>query len=141
MLVGLPSPGLRSNGYSLARRALLERGGPIPRWAGLGRGRLMDAGRRAAAPFGDLHPGGPVAAADAVEVHAVAHITGGGLPGNVPRVLADDLDAVLERGRWPVPRIFAEIQEAGGVDDEEMARVFNLGLGMVVAVLPRRELT
>ena len=71
------------------------------------------------------------------EVHAVAHVTGGGLPGNLPRVLADDVDAVLERGRWPVPRIFAEIQEAGGVDDVEMARVFNLGLGMVL-VLPRR---
>ncbi len=73
---------------------------------------------------------------DAVEVHAVAHITGGGLPGNVPRVLGPDLDAVFERVRWPVPRIFAEIQEAGRVDEAEMARVFNLGLGMVVAVPP-----
>jgi phosphoribosylformylglycinamidine cyclo-ligase len=72
-----------------------------------------------------------------VEVHAVAHVTGGGLPGNLPRVLAGDVDAVLERRRWPVPRIFAEIQEAGGVDDAEMARVFNLGLGMILA-LPLR---
>ena len=72
----------------------------------------------------------------AVEVHAIAHITGGGLPGNVPRVLGRDLDAVFERSRWPVPRIFAEIQRAGRVDDAEMARVFNLGLGMVVAVPP-----
>jgi phosphoribosylformylglycinamidine cyclo-ligase len=70
-------------------------------------------------------------------VHGIAHITGGGLPGNVPRVLAEDVDAVFERDRWPVPRIFAEVQEAGGVDDDEMARVFNLGLGMVL-VLPRR---
>ena len=69
-------------------------------------------------------------------MHAIAHITGGGLPGNVPRVLGDDLDAVFERDRWPVPPIFAEIQRAGGVDDDEMARVFNLGLGMVVAVPP-----
>ena len=69
-----------------------------------------------------------------VEVHAIAHITGGGLPGNVPRVLAPDLDAVLERSRWVMPRIFAEIRAAGRVTDPEMAKVFNLGLGMVVAV-------
>jgi phosphoribosylformylglycinamidine cyclo-ligase len=73
---------------------------------------------------------------EAVEVHAIAHVTGGGLPGNVPRVLADDVDALFERDRWTVPRIFAEIQAAGGVDDDEMDRVFNLGLGMVVAVAP-----
>ncbi len=69
-----------------------------------------------------------------VEVHALAHITGGGLPGNVSRVLGDDLDAVFERGRWAVPPIFGEIQRAGGVSDAEMARVFNLGLGMVIVV-------
>jgi phosphoribosylformylglycinamidine cyclo-ligase len=55
----------------------------------------------------------------------------------VPRVLAEDVDAVFERHRWPVPRIFAEVQKAGGVDDDEMAQVFNMGLGMVLA-LPRR---
>jgi phosphoribosylformylglycinamidine cyclo-ligase len=71
---------------------------------------------------------------ETVDVHAVAHITGGGLPGNVPRVLGEDLDAVFERGRWRVPRIFREVQEAGQVDDDEMARVFNLGIGMVVAL-------
>jgi phosphoribosylformylglycinamidine cyclo-ligase len=77
-----------------------------------------------------------LAVLQAVDVHAVAHITGGGLPGNVPRVLGDHLDAVFERDRWPVPRIFAEVQEAGGVDDEEMVRVFNMGLGMVIALPP-----
>jgi phosphoribosylformylglycinamidine cyclo-ligase len=71
---------------------------------------------------------------ETVQVHAVAHITGGGLPGNLPRVLAPDVDARFERGRWATPRIFAEVQAAGGVDDAEMERVFNLGLGMVVAV-------
>jgi phosphoribosylformylglycinamidine cyclo-ligase len=69
---------------------------------------------------------------DAVEVHAVAHITGGGLPGNLPRVMAPDLDAVIDRPPWPVPRIFTEIAEAGRVTDAEMLRVFNLGVGMVV---------
>ncbi len=71
-----------------------------------------------------------------IGVHAVAHITGGGLPGNVPRVLPAALDAVIERGSWAVPPIFAEIQRSGAVTDEEMAQVFNLGVGMVVAVAP-----
>jgi phosphoribosylformylglycinamidine cyclo-ligase len=67
---------------------------------------------------------------------AAAHITGGGLPGNLPRVLPPDIDAVVEWDSWEVPRIFDEIQAAGGVSDTEMARVFNLGVGMVVAVPP-----
>lgn len=131
-LIGVASPGLRSNGYSLARRALLE-----------------VAGRRLTDPAWD---GAPTTVADelllpsviytpaildlieALDVHAVAHITGGGLPGNLPRVLAADVDAVIDRGSWEVPRIFAEIQRAGQVADDEMVRVFNLGLGMVVAV-------
>jgi phosphoribosylformylglycinamidine cyclo-ligase len=71
-----------------------------------------------------------------VPVHAIAHVTGGGLPGNVPRVLKPGLDAVFERGSWETPRIFHEIQRAGDVSNEEMARVFNLGLGMVIAVDP-----
>ncbi|HEX3461245.1 MAG TPA: AIR synthase-related protein, partial [Acidimicrobiales bacterium] len=62
--------------------------------------------------------------------------TGGGLGGNLPRVLPPDLGAVVRQGSWPVPRIFDEVQRAGNVTDEEMARVFNLGLGMVVAVSP-----
>jgi phosphoribosylformylglycinamidine cyclo-ligase len=70
----------------------------------------------------------------AVEVHAFAHITGGGLPGNVHRILPADGDARITRGVWPEPRIFAEVQRAGGVADTEMASVFNLGVGMVAAV-------
>ena len=70
------------------------------------------------------------------DVGAVAHITGGGLPGNLPRALPADLDAVLVPGSWPVPRIFAEVQAASGADDAEMGRTFNMGLGMVVSVRP-----
>jgi phosphoribosylformylglycinamidine cyclo-ligase len=69
-----------------------------------------------------------------VDVRAVAHITGGGLPGNVVRVLPRTCDAVIERRSWEVPRIFGEIQQLGAVDDDEMARVFNLGIGMVLVV-------
>jgi phosphoribosylformylglycinamidine cyclo-ligase len=136
LLVGLPSPGLRSNGYSLARRALLEVSGRSlddPAWDGAGAWTLADELLRPSV----IYAPSVLAAIDPVEVHAIAHITGGGLPGNMPRVLAEDVDAVFERHRWPVPRIFAEIQEAGGVDDDEMTRVFNMGLGMVL-VLPRR---
>jgi phosphoribosylformylglycinamidine cyclo-ligase len=68
------------------------------------------------------------------ELHGVAHITGGGLRGNVPRMLPSDLDAVMHRSSWEVPRIFGEIAMAGGVVEAEMERVFNLGLGMVLAV-------
>jgi phosphoribosylformylglycinamidine cyclo-ligase len=77
-----------------------------------------------------------LAAVAAADVHAAAHITGGGLPGNLNRVLTAGSDAVLERGRWDTPPIFTEIQRRGDVDDDEMARVFNLGLGMVLVVAP-----
>jgi phosphoribosylformylglycinamidine cyclo-ligase len=71
-----------------------------------------------------------------VPVRAVAHITGGGLPGNVPRALSSDLDAVIQIGTWPVPAIFGQVQEAASLTDAEMERTFNLGLGMVVTVPP-----
>ena len=67
-------------------------------------------------------------------MRAFAHITGGGLPGNLVRVLPEGCGAVIERGSWPVPRVFDEIQRRGEVADDEMARVFNLGLGMVAVV-------
>ena len=69
-----------------------------------------------------------------VDVRAVAHITGGGIQGNLARVLPDRCDAVVDRRTWEPPRIFGEIQRLGEVTDEEMASVFNLGIGMVVVV-------
>jgi phosphoribosylformylglycinamidine cyclo-ligase len=76
------------------------------------------------------------AVADHGDLHGVAHITGGGLVGNVPRMLPRDLDAVMRRSSWEVPRIFGEIALCGGVVEAEMERVFNLGIGMVLAVAP-----
>jgi phosphoribosylformylglycinamidine cyclo-ligase len=132
VLIGLPSPGLRSNGFSLARRALLgdgHRSLSDPAWEGasttLADELLMPSVVYAPAVVAVLRD---------VDVRAVAHITGGGLPGNLPRVLPPGCHAVLHRGSWAVPPIFAEIQRAGRVSDEEMGRVFNLGLGMVLAV-------
>jgi phosphoribosylformylglycinamidine cyclo-ligase len=132
VLVGLPSPGLRSNGYSLARRVLFER-------AGLALEDELFPGHSVADEL--LRPSVIYAPAlrhllGDVDVRAVAHITGGGLVGNLPRVLPPGVDAELDRSSWEVPRVFTEIQRLGDVADTEMARVFNLGLGMVVVVPP-----
>jgi phosphoribosylformylglycinamidine cyclo-ligase len=69
-------------------------------------------------------------------VHALAHVTGGGLPGNVDRVLPRSLDARIVRDRWPVPRVFDVLAEAGGIGEEERYRVWNMGVGMVVIADP-----
>ena len=145
VLVGLASPGLRCNGYTLARHVLLERAGrPVdgPAWPGadvtlidelLRPSVIYTPAVRAAIDAASAGPNRP----DGVGgVHAVAHITGGGFEGNLPRVLPDGLRAVVERGSWEVPPIFAEIRTRGHVTSTEMARVFNLGLGMVAVVAP-----
>jgi phosphoribosylformylglycinamidine cyclo-ligase len=71
-------------------------------------------------------------------LHAMAHITGGGLTDNVPRVLPETLDAKIKLGSWPVPPIFREIAKRGNVERDEMLRVFNMGVGMVLMVAPDR---
>ncbi len=135
-LIGLPSPNLRSNGYSLARRVLLERAGLSldgPAWDGA----RHSLGEELLAPSVIYAPA-IVELLTEVDVRAVAHITGGGIPGNLARVVPAHLDAVVHRGAWESPRIFTEIQRLGAVAEDEMERVFNLGIGMVVAV-PRRD--
>jgi phosphoribosylformylglycinamidine cyclo-ligase len=132
VLIGLASPGLRCNGYTLARHVLLERAGLTldgPAWAGA----TTTLADELMLPSVIYTPAVRAAIA-AADVHAVAHITGGGFEGNIPRVLPDGLDAVVERGTWTVPTIFSEIRRLGHVTDTEMARVFNLGLGMVIMV-------
>ena len=118
VLIGLASPGLRSNGYSLARRVLQ------------GRDDLLDELLRPSVIYSPRM----AALRGAARVHGFAHITGGGIPGNVARVLPAGCDAVFRRRSWPVPAIFSEIQRGGGISDDEMARVFNLGIGMVAVV-------
>ena len=133
-LVGLRSPGLRSNGYSLARHVLLRRAGldlDGPAWPGaphsLADELLVPSRIYSPAVRRVLHerPGA---------VHAAAHVTGGGIPGNLPRALPEDCGAEVHLARWEVPRIFQEIRRLGEVADAEMARVFNLGIGMVLVV-------
>ena len=134
VLVALPSPGLRSNGYTLARHVLLERAElPLngPAWDGAPH-TLADELLKPSVLYAPA-----VLAAMAIApgaVHAAAHITGGGLAGNLARVLPPTSDASVATGSWEVPRIFHEIARSGDVEPEEMERVFNLGVGMVLIV-------
>jgi phosphoribosylformylglycinamidine cyclo-ligase len=132
VLVGLHSPGLRSNGYTLARHVLLERAGlgyDDPAWPGA----TVTVADELLRPS-ELYTPGVRAALDVADVHAVAHVTGGGFAGNVPRMLPEGCRATIERRTWEVPPVFGEIRRLGAVDDDEMTRVFNCGLGMVLAV-------
>ena len=134
VLIALPSPGLRSNGYSLARRVLFDvadRQLSDPAFDGAHH-TLADELLTPSV----IYAPAVLALQRAVDVRAVAHITGGGIPGNLNRVLPKHVDAVVERGAWETPRIFGEIQRLGGIDSDEMARVFNLGVGMLVVVPP-----
>lgn len=130
VLVGLGSPGLRSNGYSLARAALLERAGrdlEAEAWPGAGVS-LADELLLPSVLYSPLLRG----LAASAELHAASHVTGGGIAANLARSLPPDCDAVVEIGSWAVPRIFEEIRLAGGVADDEMAKTFNMGLGMIL---------
>jgi phosphoribosylformylglycinamidine cyclo-ligase len=131
VLLGLPSSGLHTNGYSLARKVLLERLGyrVDTHLAELG----TTVGRALLAPHRSyLAPLEPLLERD--KVRALAHITGGGFAGNIPRVLPEGLGAVVRRGSWEIPALFRLIQKGGSVADEEMVRTFNMGIGMVVVV-------
>ena len=133
VLVGFTSPGLRSNGYSLARRVLVNDVGDLsaPAWDGadhsLGDELLVPSVIYA-----------PTITALRKElggaVHGCAHITGGGIVGNVARILTSELDALIDMDSFETPEIFFEIQRRGRVHADEMVRVFNCGLGMVVAL-------
>lgn len=137
VLVGLPSTNLRSNGYSLARRVLFERAGLTPESPAFS-GAYRNLGEELLAPSVIY---APVMAAlgRAVDVRGVVHITGGGIPGNLPRVLPDSLDAVIEAGSWEIPAVFDGLARLGEVEDGEMFKVFNMGVGMIV-VVPEADL-
>ncbi|HXN80891.1 MAG TPA: phosphoribosylformylglycinamidine cyclo-ligase, partial [Myxococcales bacterium] len=119
-VLGLGSSGLHSNGYSLARKVLLERA-RLP-LAGALANELLEPTR--------IYVKDLLALRERIDVHAFAHITGGGLPGNLPRVLPPETRAVLRRGSWPRPAIFDRIQKLGQVEEQEMLRTFNCGIGM-----------
>ena len=129
-LLGVASTGLHSNGYSLARKVLLERHALSDRPAELGGATVGEALLEPTRIYAkDI-----LALIGQVQVNAVAHITGGGLPGNAPRNLPDGTRAVIRAGTWPVPPIFGLIEREGGVPRDEMYRTFNMGLGLVIAL-------
>jgi phosphoribosylformylglycinamidine cyclo-ligase len=131
VLIGLPSSGLHSNGYSLARKVLLSRGRLklTQRLSELGRTlgeELLEPTRIYATTVGRLLRKWPIKGA--------AHITGGGIVSNLPRVLPRGVRAVIQRDSWPVPPIFGMIKKIGAVSPDEMDRTFNNGLGMILVV-------
>jgi phosphoribosylformylglycinamidine cyclo-ligase len=130
VLVGYASSGLHTNGYTLARRIVFDD-------LGLDVGSLLpDLGVTVGEELLKVHRSYWRAVAPVLpRVHALAHITGGGIPGNLSRSLPAGLGAEVDRTTWPVPAVFRLLQETGGVSDEEMFEVFNMGLGMV-AVTP-----
>jgi len=130
--VGLPSAGLHTNGYSLARKVFFEILGKKSkdRLAELQAPSIGDA--LLAPHLSYLRALEPLLANDLV--HGMAHITGGGFSDNIPRVLPESLEVVVKSGSWPVLPIFEVIAREGNVSFEEMHRVFNMGIGMVVFV-------
>jgi phosphoribosylformylglycinamidine cyclo-ligase len=134
VVLGLPSLGLQTNGYTLARRVFFEQLGkrPADRMPELGSKTVGDA--LLAPHLSYLQALEPLLSESLV--HAMAHITGGGFYDNIPRVLPEGVDVVLRSGSWPVPPVFEVIEREGGVSFEEMHRVFNMGIGMVVIIAP-----
>jgi phosphoribosylformylglycinamidine cyclo-ligase len=129
--VGIASSGLHSNGYSLARKVLFERMRlkPASRVKGLRRTigeELLVPTKIYVKPLLDLIKN--------FSIHGMAHITGGGITDNLPRVIPPGCKALIRRGAWPVPPIFEVIRQGGNVAEEEMMRTFNNGIGMILAV-------
>jgi len=127
-LIGIASSGAHSNGYSLIRKIIKVRKARLDQpFDGRSLGEVLLAPTR-------IYVKPLLALLRVLPVHAAAHITGGGLPGNVPRVLPEGVRAVIDSRAWKRPPIFDWLQEGGGIEDFEMYRTFNCGLGMVLAL-------
>jgi phosphoribosylformylglycinamidine cyclo-ligase len=130
-LIAVASSGLHSNGYSLVRKVVFDRLGlkiDSPLLGSAVADVLLTPTKIYVKPV--------LAALRHIEVHAMAHITGGGLTENIPRVLPAGCRAVIDRGSWTPPEIFGFLRDEGGIADDEMFRVFNMGVGFVLAASP-----
>jgi phosphoribosylformylglycinamidine cyclo-ligase len=135
--IGVASSGLHSNGYSLARRVLFEEQGWTPETQVPDLSELLgEALLRPTTIYVKLVK----ALLGKSRLHGLAHITGGGITGNVPRILPEHCRAVIDRKSWELPSVFNVIQQAGNIDQEEMFKVFNMGVGLIV-VAPSDEAT
>jgi phosphoribosylformylglycinamidine cyclo-ligase len=136
VLVGLPSSGLHTNGYSLARRIAFDVAGlradsAVPELA-------ATVGQALLAPHRSYLPViGPLLGRGIIK--GMAHITGGGITDNLPRIIPDGLHAAIDRSAWRAPAIFQWLQKTGNVPDEDMYRTFNMGIGLIVACAPGDE--
>lgn len=131
VLIGLPSSGLHTNGYSLARRIVSERLRLGPH------DYFPDTDESVADVLLAVHRSYLAALRPVLgDVHAMAHITGGGIPGNLDRVLPPSLDAIVDAASWEIPHVFRVLEHAGTVAREEMLRAFNMGVGMIVIADP-----
>ncbi len=128
-IFALPSSGLHTNGYSLARHVLREEDWVVPH-AELG----TSIGAALLAPHRCYLPQINTLQAANIGIRGLAHITGGGIVDNLPRILPNTVDALIRRSAWGVPPLFELIQRLGEISEDEMLRVFNLGLGMLVVV-------
>ena len=131
VIIGLPSTGLHSNGYSLARKIIFD-------VLGL---KVTDRPESLGEEVGDallsptkIYVKPVLALRKEVDILGMAHITGGGFTDNIPRVLPKGVKAVIEKGSWPIPPIFSLLKKGGNMDDSEMLRTFNCGIGLVMAV-------
>jgi len=130
ILIGLASSGPHSNGYSLVRKIIATTTASLSQdFHGCTLGETLLAPTR-------IYVKSVLALIDKVSVHAIAHITGGGLLENLPRVMPDDTCAIIDPTTWQRPPVFDWLQSQGNIADEEMYRTFNCGIGMVICVPP-----
>jgi phosphoribosylformylglycinamidine cyclo-ligase len=134
VLIGLPSAGLHTNGYSLARRIFFElaqwKPDKLVRELGVTIGEALLAPHRSYFPF--VRP-----VFERGYARGIAHITGGGITENLPRILPEGCAAEIDRRSWSVPPIFRLLQQHGCVTDDEMFRTFNMGIGLIIVCAPR----
>jgi phosphoribosylformylglycinamidine cyclo-ligase len=135
VLIGLPASGLHTNGYTLVRRVLRP-----DEWRRTADGLDRTIGEELLEPhrsyLDDIRILRRALRAAGGDIGAMAHLTGGGWPGNIPRTLPSGLGVEIQTGSWHVPRIFSLIQERGDISDEEMVRTFNLGIGLTAVIRP-----
>jgi len=128
VVIGIASSGLHSNGYSLARKVLFELGGLSPE------DYIEDFGETLGEEL--LKPtkiySKTVKSLEDFNVHGMAHITGGGLIENLPRILPEGMEFIINKGSWEIPPVFHLIQKIGQIEDKEMYRTFNMGIGYVI---------
>lgn len=127
----LPSSGLHTNGYSLARKVIFDEAGlgvndDLPGTGATVAGALLEVHRSYLPEFRALR--------DRVDIRGLAHITGGGLIDNIPRILPDGCSVEIDTARWDVPPLFAFLEDRGRIERREMYRVFNMGIGMILVV-------